>query len=62
VAATDLHAPSGARAWIERALSDLRSCAGDAAVGRLFRDGPARVLAGETVEIPEAGRVDGGTL
>lgn len=61
VAATDLHAPAGARRWIERALSDLRSCAGDAAVNRLFRDGPARVLAGETVEMPEAGRVDGGT-
>jgi protein-tyrosine phosphatase len=61
VAATDLHAPSGARRWIERALSDLRSCAGEAAVDRLFRDGPGRVLAGETVEMPEAGRVDGGT-
>src|SRR5215813_9478864 len=44
VAATDLHAPAGARRWIEKALSDLRSCAGDAAVGRLFRDGPARIL------------------
>jgi protein-tyrosine phosphatase len=61
VAATDLHAPSGARRWIERALSDLRSYAGDAAVDLLFRDGPARILAGETVEMPEAGRVDGGT-
>jgi len=62
VAATDLHAPSGARKWIERALSDLRTCAGDAAVVRLFREGPARILAGETVEMPDAGRVDGGTL
>jgi protein-tyrosine phosphatase len=61
VAATDLHAPSGARRWIERALAELRACAGDAAVERLFRDAPARVLAGETVEMPEAGRVDGGT-
>jgi protein-tyrosine phosphatase len=61
VAATDLHAPTGARRWIERALSDLRSCAGDAAVERLFRDGPARILAGQTVEMPEPGRVDGGT-
>jgi protein-tyrosine phosphatase len=61
VAATDLHAPAGARRWIERALSELRACAGDAAVERLFRDAPARVLAGETVEMPEPGRVDGGT-
>jgi protein-tyrosine phosphatase len=61
VAATDLHAPAGARRWLERALSELRACAGDAAVGRLFRDAPARVLAGETVEMPEAGRVEGGT-
>jgi protein-tyrosine phosphatase len=62
VAATDLHAPAGARRWLERALSELRACAGDAALERLFRDVPARVLAGETVEMPEAGRVDGGTL
>src|SRR5678815_2495828 len=61
VAATDLHAPAGARRWLERALSELRACAGDAALERLFRDVPARVLAGETVEMPEAGRVDGGT-
>lgn len=61
VASTDLHAPAGARRWIERALADLRACAGGAAVERLFRDAPARVLAGETVEMPEAGRVDGGT-
>ena len=60
-AATDLHAPSGARRWIERALSDLRAFAGDAALERLFREGPARVLAGESVEMPDAGRVDGGT-
>ena len=61
VAATDLHAPAGARRWIERALSDLRTSAGDAAVDRLFRDGPARVLAGSAVEMPEPGGVDGGT-
>ena len=61
VAATDLHAPVGARQWIERALADLRASAGEAAIRRLFRDVPARVLAGETVEMPEAGRVDGGT-
>jgi protein-tyrosine phosphatase len=61
VAATDLHAPAGARRWLERALSELRACAGESAVERLFRDAPARVLAGETVEMPDAGRVDGGT-
>jgi protein-tyrosine phosphatase len=61
VAATDLHAPAGARRWLERALSELRVCAGESSVERLFRDAPARVLAGETVEMPDAGRVDGGT-
>jgi protein-tyrosine phosphatase len=61
VAASDLHAPSGAQRWIERALSELRACAGEAAVERLFREGPARVLAGETVEMPDGGRVDGTT-
>jgi protein-tyrosine phosphatase len=61
VVATDLHAPAGARKWIERALQELRACAGDAALERLFRDAPSRILRGETVEMPEAGRVDGGT-
>ena len=61
VAATDLHAPAGARRWIERAVAELRACAGDAAVERLFRDAPGRVLAGETVEMPDTGRVDDGT-
>ncbi|HVP60886.1 MAG TPA: CpsB/CapC family capsule biosynthesis tyrosine phosphatase [Myxococcaceae bacterium] len=61
VAATDLHAPAGARRWMERALSDLRGCAGDSTVDRLFRDGPVRVLGGEPVEMPGAGGVDGGT-
>ena len=61
VAATDLHAPAGAERWIERALRDLASAAGDAAVDRLLREGPARVLAGMTVEMPGAGGVDGGT-
>ena len=61
VAATDLHAPTGARQWIERALGELRTAAGKASVERLFRDAPAKILAGETVEIPDAGRVDGGT-
>jgi protein-tyrosine phosphatase len=61
VAATDLHAPADARRWIERAVADLRACAGDAAVERLFRDAPARVLGGETVEMPDTGRVDGST-
>ena len=61
VAATDLHAPAGARRWIERAVAELRACAGDGAVERLFRDAPGSVLAGETVEMPDTGRVDGGT-
>jgi len=61
VAATDLHAPTGARQWIERALGELRAAAGKASVERLFRDAPAKVLAGETVEMPDAGGVDGGT-
>ena len=61
VVATDLHAPTEARRWVERALSELRACAGEAAVQRLFRDAPARVLAGEPVEMAEAGGVDGGT-
>jgi len=61
VAASDLHAPAGAQRWIERALSELRALGGDVAVQRLFRDGPARVLAGEAVEMPDGGRVDGGT-
>ena len=61
VMATDLHAPAGAERWMERALADLRTCAGDGAVERLFRDGPARVLAGEAVEIPGGGGVEGGT-
>ena len=32
-----------------------------AAVERLFRTGPARVLAGEAMEMPGGGRVDGST-
>src|SRR5262249_30262454 len=61
VAATDLHAAPGALQWMERALSELRALAGDAGLDRLFRDGPARVLAGEAVEMSGGGRVDGGT-
>ena len=61
VAATDLHAPTGAERWVERALADLRAAAGEAAIERLFRTGPGRVLDGETVEMPDGGRVDGGT-
>ncbi|MGZ6071834.1 MAG: tyrosine-protein phosphatase [Myxococcaceae bacterium] len=61
VAATDLHAPTGAERWMDRALADLQASAGDAAVERLFRTGPARVLAGEAMEMPGGGRVDGST-
>ncbi len=48
--ATDLHAPVGAREWIGRALEELRSRVGEQAFGRLLRDNPARLLAGETLE------------
>lgn len=61
VAATDLHAPAGAQRWLERAFSDLRACAGEGAVQRLLQEGPARVLAGQQVEMPDGGGVDGGT-
>ncbi len=61
VAATDLHAPSDAQRWLERALSDLRDCAGEAAIDQLFRIAPGRILAGEPVEMAGAGRVDGDT-
>jgi protein-tyrosine phosphatase len=61
VAATDLHGPSGAQRWVEQAIAELRAAAGEAAVRSLLRDGPARVLAGEVVEMPEGGGVDGGT-
>jgi protein-tyrosine phosphatase len=61
VMATDLHAPAEARRWMDRALSDLRACAGEAALQRLFRDAPSRVLGGEAVEMAGAGGVEGGT-
>jgi len=61
VAASDLHGPSGAQRWLEQAISELRAAAGDAAVRSLLRDGPARVLAGEAVEMPPAGGLDGST-
>lgn len=48
--ATDLHSPVGARDWIGRALTELRTRAGEQAFGRLMRDNPARLLAGEPLE------------
>lgn len=48
--ATDLHAPVGARDWVGRALAELRARAGEQAFGRLMRDNPARLLAGEALE------------
>jgi protein-tyrosine phosphatase len=53
VAATDLHGPVGAAAWIERALQALRRRVGEASAEDLLRAGPARVLAGE--ELPATG-------
>nr|WP_225937858.1 CpsB/CapC family capsule biosynthesis tyrosine phosphatase [Myxococcus sp. RHSTA-1-4] len=50
VAATDLHAPVGARDWVGRALSELRSRGGEQAFARLMRDNPSRLLAGEPLE------------
>lgn len=50
VAATDLHAPVGARDWVGRSLAELRSRAGEQAYVRLMRDTPSRLLAGESLE------------
>jgi protein-tyrosine phosphatase len=61
VAATDLHGPTEARQWVGQALSELRSRVGDSGVRSLLRDTPARILAGESVEMAGRGGVDGGT-
>ncbi|MCP3137501.1 tyrosine-protein phosphatase [Pyxidicoccus xibeiensis] len=50
VAATDLHAPVGARDWVGRALAELRSRAGEQAFARLMREAPTSLLAGEPLE------------
>lgn len=50
VSATDLHSPVGARAWVGKALDELRSRVGEAAFLALVRDNPARILRGEALE------------
>jgi protein-tyrosine phosphatase len=61
VAATDLHGPTGAREWIGQALAELKARAGEAGLQALLRHTPARILAGEPVEMAGRGGVDGGT-
>ncbi|MHB8874306.1 MAG: tyrosine-protein phosphatase [Myxococcaceae bacterium] len=50
VGATDLHGPNAAREWIGKALSELRSRAGEQAFCALMRDAPAKLLRGEALE------------
>ena len=47
VAATDLHGPVGAEAWVGDALKALEKAAGRAAVDELFRARPEKLLAGD---------------
>jgi protein-tyrosine phosphatase len=61
VAATDLHGPTDARQWVGQALAELRARVGEAVFQSLLRDTPARILAGEPVEMAGKGGVDGGT-
>ncbi len=46
-AATDLHGPDGARAWISEALAALEKRAGSAQLTRLCQENPRRAIAGE---------------
>jgi protein-tyrosine phosphatase len=48
--ATDLHGPVGAREWVGAALAELKGRAGEQAFGRLMREHPTRLLAGESLE------------
>ncbi|ADO72557.1 tyrosine-protein phosphatase [Stigmatella aurantiaca] len=50
LAATDLHAPTGAREWVGQALKELRQQAGEKAFGQLLQEHPRRLLAGEALE------------
>lgn len=50
VAATDLHSAVRAEGWLERALRELRGCAGAEGFDRLLRVNPRRVLLGQAVE------------
>lgn len=47
VAATDLHGPVGAEAWVGESLVALEKAVGRAGVEALFRDRPAKLLAGD---------------
>lgn len=47
VAATDLHAPAGARRWLEGGLAALEKRAGNDALQRLCAGNPRKILAGE---------------
>jgi len=49
VAATDLHGPIGARAWVGKALAELRARVGEEAVSTLLTDNPRAVLEGEVL-------------
>lgn len=50
VAATDLHSPIGATAWLTKALKELRSRAGEEALVRLLKENPLRIIQGEPLE------------
>ncbi len=49
VAATDLHAPGGARDWLDDSLAALEKRAGADGLERLLSENPRRILAGEEV-------------
>lgn len=53
LAATDLHAPTGARDWVGRAMAELRGQVGERAFVQLFREHPRRLLLGEPLESME---------
>ena len=44
IAATDLHGPSGAKEWLERAFAELHRRAGEQAFRKLLSENPARAL------------------
>ena len=50
VAATDLHAPTGAREWVGKALKELKSRAGDKLFAQLMQTHPGVILAGGPLE------------
>jgi protein-tyrosine phosphatase len=49
VAATDLHSPMGAGAWLGRALDELRSRVEDSGFRVLFQTNPQKILAGASL-------------